>query len=80
MMNISIQKPDVRTISRSDLVDIRQVKIDPALPKQDRIKSFVSQIGNPYCYLDGDVVVGVSYADTEISLEDRLKSYACNLA
>lgn len=80
MMNISIQKPDVRTISRSDLVDIRQVKIDPALPKQDRIRSFVSQIGNPYCYLDGDVVVGVSYADTEISLEDRLKSYACNLA
>lgn len=80
MMNISIQKPDVRTISRSDLVDIRQVKIDPALSKQDRIKSFVSQIGNPYCYLDGDVVVGVSYADTEISLEDRLKSYACNLA
>ena len=79
MMNINIQKPDVRTISRSDLVDIRQVKIDPALPKQDRIKSFVSQIGNPYCYLDGDVVVGVSYADTEISLEDRLKSYACNL-
>ena len=79
-MNISIQKPDVRTISRSDLVDIRQVKIDPALSKQDRIRSFVSQIGNPYCYLDGDVVVGVSYADTEISLEDRLKSYACNLA
>ena len=79
-MNISIQKPDVRTISRSDLVDIRQVNIDPALPKQDRIKSFVSQIRNPYCYLDGDVVVGVSYADTEISLEDRLKSYACNLA
>ncbi|MBQ2955258.1 MAG: hypothetical protein IJE08_02230 [Clostridia bacterium] len=80
MMNISIQKPDVRTISRSDLVDIRQVNIDPSLSKQDRIKSFVSQIRNPYCYLDGDVVVGVSYADTEISLEDRLKSYACNLA
>lgn len=80
MMNISIQKPDVRTISRSDLVDIRQVKIDPSLSKQDRIKSFVSQIRNPYCYLDGDVVVGVSYADTEISLEDRLKSYVCNLA
>ena len=79
-MNISIQKPDVRTISRSDLVDIRQVKIDPTLPKQDRIRSFVSQIGNPYCYLDGDVVVGVSYANTEVSLEDRLKSYACNLA
>lgn len=80
MMNISIKKPDVRTISRSDLVDIRQVNIDPSLSKQDRIKSFVSQIRNPYCYLDGDVVVGVSYADTEISLEDRLKSYACNLA
>jgi hypothetical protein len=25
--------------------------------------------------MDGDVVVSISYADTEVSLEDRLKSY-----
>lgn len=78
-MNPGIQRPDIRTVDRSNLVDISSVKIDPKLPKQERIKSFISQIGNPYCYLDGSVVVGISYADTDISLEDRLKSYACGL-
>ena len=72
-------KPDIRTVDRESLVDIRNVKIDPALTKQERIKSYVSQIGNPYCYRDGDVVVGISYANTDISLEERLKSYACGL-
>ena len=78
-MNFGIQRPDIRTVDRANLVDISSVKIDSELPKPERIKSFISQIGNPYCYLDGDVVVGISYADTDISLEDRLKSYACNL-
>ena len=72
-------KPDIRTVDRESLVDIRNVKIDPALTKQERIKSYVSQIGNPYCYRDGDVVVGISYANTNVSLEERLKSYACGL-
>lgn len=66
---------DVRSIDRSRLRDINHVVIDPKLPKAEKIRSFVSQIGNPYCYMDGDVMVCISYADTEISLEDRLKSY-----
>ena len=78
-MNLGAQKADIRTVDRERLVDIRNVKIDLGLSKQDRIKSFVNQIGNPYCYRDGDVVVGISYADTDVSLEDRLKSYACAL-
>lgn len=67
---------DVRNVDKSTLRDISSVVIDPNQSKEERIQSFVSQIGNPYCYLDGDIVVGISYADTEISLEDRLKSYA----
>lgn len=66
---------DVRSIDRTKLRDINSVVIDPKLPKAEKIQSFVSQIGNPYCYMDGDVVVSISYADTEVSLEDRLKSY-----
>lgn len=69
----------IRSINRMDLRDIREVKIDPALSKNERIQSFISQIGNPYCYLDGEIVVSISYADTDVSLEDRLKSYACGL-
>ncbi|MBP3918941.1 MAG: hypothetical protein J6I50_07210 [Clostridia bacterium] len=70
---------DIRTVNRNSLKDINNVKIDPNLTKQERIKSYVEQIGNPYCYLDGDIIVGISYADTDITLEDRLKAYVSGL-
>ena len=77
---MSLQQPiDVRSVDRAALKDIQAVKIDTTLPRQERVKSFVEQIGNPYCYLDGDIVVSVSYASTDVSLQDRLKSFACNL-
>lgn len=64
---------------RSQLTDINDVKIDTSLPCEERIKSYVEQMGNPYIYKDGDIVVKVSFADTSVSLQERLKSYACNL-
>lgn len=69
---------DIRTpenVDIDELVDIRDVKIDPSLPKEARIKSYLEQIKNPNCYRHGDMVVRVSYADTEATLEDRLKQY-----
>ena len=64
---------------RSKLRDIRNVRIDTALPREERIKSFVDQIGDPYHSLDGDIVVSIGYADTQVSLQDRLKSYVSML-
>ena len=58
-----------------DGVDIRDVKVNTALPKRERILDFIRQIGNPYCYRHGKYVVRVSFADTDISLEDRLEAY-----
>lgn len=52
---------DVRTIQREELVDIRDVEIDPELPREERIRSFVRQIGNPYCFKVGNVVVKTSF-------------------
>lgn len=70
---------DIKTIDRSTLREISEVMIDTALPRQERVKSYVEQMGNPYCYLDGGIVVSVGYADTPVSLQDRLKSYVCSL-
>lgn len=41
---------DIRDVDRSTLVDIRDVKVNTALPKRERILDFIRQIGNPYCY------------------------------
>lgn len=66
---------NIRAIDRSALVDIRDVMVNMALPKRERVMDFIRQIGNPYCYRHGKYVVKVSFADTDISLEDRLESY-----
>ena len=41
---------DIRAIDRSALVDIRDVMVNMALPKRERVMDFIRQIGNPYCY------------------------------
>ena len=64
---------------RGVLRDIRNVVIDTSQPCPVRVKAFVEQIGNPYRYLDNGVVVEVSYADTDISLQDRLLAYASSI-
>ncbi len=54
-----------------ELVDIRNVKIDRNLPSDERIRSFIEQIKNPYCFKVGDTVVKVSFADTSNTITDN---------
>ncbi len=55
----------------SELVDIRDVTIDTSLPVEERVKSYIQQIKDPYCFRVGDVKVRVSYSDTERTLTDN---------
>lgn len=66
---------DIQSIERESLVDINEVRIDGKLPREQRLAEFIRQIGNPYCYRCGKVVVKVSFADTDATLEDRLEHY-----
>lgn len=70
---------DVRSIDRAVLHSLDQVKIDTSLPCEQRVKNFVEQIGNPYCYLDGDMVVSLGFSDTGVCLKDQLKALASNI-
>jgi len=55
------------------LVDIRDVHVDPSLPKDERIKEYLRQIKNPYCFKCGRFTVRVQFAENGASLEDCLK-------
>ena len=66
---------DVRTVNPDELVDIRDVTIDRNLLKEERIRSFLEQIKNPYCFKCGEVVVKISFADTDVTLEERIERY-----
>ncbi|MCI9125189.1 MAG: hypothetical protein HFH35_14210 [Eubacterium sp.] len=70
-----MQSVNPETVDRSALKDIRHVHVNTELPKKERILDFIRQIGNPYCYRHGDYVVKVSFADTDVTLEDRMLSY-----
>lgn len=55
----------------ASLVDIRDVEIDETLPIEERMKSYVKQIKNPYMFKVGDTIVRVSYANTQETLNDN---------
>ena len=46
-----------------ELVDIREVAVDKALPKEERIAAFLHQIKNPYRFRCGDFVVNFEMTD-----------------
>ena len=66
---------DIKTVDVESLKDIRDVKIDPDLPGEERIKSFLAQIGNPYFFRCNGHVVRVKFAETDRTLEDCLHDY-----
>ena len=53
------------------LVDIRDVKIDRSQPVEERMKSYVEQIKNPYLFKVGNTVVRVSYANPQATINDN---------
>ncbi len=66
---------DIRTVDPESLVDIRTVAVDPALPRAEKLKSFVKQIKNPYCYKYGEIIVKIGFANNGKTLEDCLEQY-----
>jgi hypothetical protein len=66
-------------INENDLVDIKDVVINPMLNKEKRIESFVQQIKNPLCYKCGEYIVQVSFSNNGRTLEDCFTEYLKNL-
>lgn len=60
--------------------DIACVNIDTSVSCAERIKQYVEQVGDPYCYTDNGIVVKLAYSNTDVSLQDRLRAYACSLS
>ncbi|MBP1736420.1 MAG: hypothetical protein H6Q60_301 [Oscillospiraceae bacterium] len=71
----ALKQVDVRTVDRDTLVDIGTLKIDGNLPREERLKEFVRQVKNPYCFKVGKIAVSVSFSDDEVSFEQRMEHY-----
>ena len=76
MMSIEeMQNIDVRTVDPDTLVDIRTVKIDQSLSREEREAEFIRQVKNPYCFRVGDVVIKNVYSGDGVTLQDRFEQF-----
>ncbi len=76
MMGVEAMKSiDPRTVDRSTLMQRSSVRLDPSAPREERLRDFIQQIKNPYCYLDGKTVVKISFTTTATTIEDCLENY-----
>ena len=76
MMSVEMMKSvDPKTVDRSKLIQRSSVRLDPAASREERLRDFIQQIKNPYCYLDGKTVVKITFANTATTIEDCLENY-----
>lgn len=64
---------DIRKVDKGVLKDIRQIEVSQSLPLAERVKEFVEQIGNPYCFRVGSVAVKVAFTKDGGSFEERFR-------
>ena len=66
---------DIKEFKNTEsLVDINDISVDKNLPKSERIKEYIRQIKNPYCFKCGDFVVKARHSNNGLSIEDCLQS------
>ena len=59
-----MKKKNIGDVKKEDLKDISEVIIDTSKPVEERILSFIEQIGNPYLFKVGNTVVKVCNSAT----------------
>jgi len=80
-MNIiqSLKDIDIQTVDPMTLIDIGDVRVRRELPRIERIRDFVRQVRNPYCFRVGETAVKLCFDANGVTLTDRLESLMMKL-
>ena len=70
---------DIKSVNKNELVDINSIKIDVTKDISSRIRDYIEQIKNPYCFKMNDVVVKVSYNDNGPSFQETFENMVLSL-
>lgn len=73
-----MSKKSITALERDSLSDILDVTIVGETPVQ-RLESYLSQTGNPYCFKVGKTPVRLLFHNEEETLQEKLKSYFLSL-
>ena len=67
------QNSDLMTCDCAKLVDLRDIRIDPSLPRRERMISFLRQTGDPYLFkMDGLIIKTVYPPDVKHRFSDAI--------
>ena len=70
---------DIKTVDKSELVDIAAIKINPADSPEKKMKDYVEQVKNPYCFLCNGYAVKLEFESNEKTMEDCFVNYINSL-
>lgn len=73
-----MSKKNIIEMERDSLSDILDVTIVGETPVQ-RLESYLSQTGNPYCFRVGKTPVRLFFHNEEKTLREKLRSYFLSL-
>ena len=71
-------KVDIQQTELCELIDLRDVIMDPHLLKKERLQQFLDQIKNPYCFRCGEVKVKIEFVQDAEPLQEVLISHFMN--
>ena len=76
-----LKNTNIRDIDRNSLVDINDVEINPSLPVEEKIKSYIEQIKNPYIFKCGETVVRMKFQENSgWTFQDCMEVYLSSIS
>ena len=71
----AMKNTNIKTIDKSCLVDIKNVSINPYDSPEKKMKDYIKQIKNPYCFLCGGYAIKLEFSDNNRTIEDCFSEF-----
>lgn len=75
LKKINVNKDiELKDIERTEIEDIRNIKVNNELPIEERIVDFLKKVKNPYVFKVNDTLVKVSFGTKNIDVKQCLNN------
>lgn len=71
----ALSKMSFNDIDKDSIIDINNIIINQVLSKTERILDFLEKTENPYFLKCGSVLIKISFADSELKIDECFQRY-----
>lgn len=75
-----MKQTDIMQVRREQLTEINSIEIDRSKPVENRIRSYLEQVRNPFLVRAGDYILKFGYEDCDRDMNDRMVEYAVRMS